>query len=125
MSFELTRQVLTYWYMVVKGFRCIRGDRGQPLLLLTGFAVFPLYADSGRLLAFVFVLGPYMDLVHSSELKKCPRCSSHLVHRSRRRGLIERVAHALLQISPYRCDECDHRYFRWRSSHHTRMHRAA
>ena len=72
-----------------------------------------------------FRFGAYMDLIHSSEQKKCPRCSSRLVHKSRRRGLAEKVAYALLQISPYRCGECDHRYFRWRSSNHAHMHRAA
>ncbi len=66
-----------------------------------------------------------MGLLNSSEQKSCPRCSSHSVRKSRRRGIVERVACALLQILPYRCQECDHRYFGRRSSHNDHMQRAA
>src|SRR5437879_3244154 len=115
--------MLTDEYMVVKDFRYLEGDLGSCYDYRV--CCIPLYATGKYVVRLHFVLGPYMDLIHSSEQKKCPRCSSHLVHRSRRRGLVEKMAHALLQISPYRCDECDHRYFRWRYSHHTHVHRAA
>jgi C4-type Zn-finger protein len=40
---------------------------------------------------------------------RCPRCSSKDVRRSRRRNLLERIASVL--IKPYRCDNCDYRFF--------------
>src|SRR6267154_3280420 len=99
--------MLTDKYMIVKDFRSIERDgRGATIYRVCCIL---LYEPGKYTTCLHFVLGPYMDLIHSSEQKKCPRCSSHLVHRSRRRGLIERVAHALLQISPYRCDECEDR----------------
>jgi DNA-directed RNA polymerase subunit RPC12/RpoP len=64
-----------------------------------------------------------MNLLHSNEQKNCPRCRSRLVHKSRRRGILERVACALLQVLPYRCEECDHRYFGWRTANQIRTRR--
>jgi predicted Zn-ribbon and HTH transcriptional regulator len=43
----------------------------------------------------------------------CPRCQSHRIHRSRRRGIFESRLLALLFIRPFRCLACDHRFFRW------------
>ncbi len=42
-----------------------------------------------------------MGLMRSSEQQSCPRCSSHLVRKSRRRGIVERVACALLQCKSF------------------------
>jgi uncharacterized protein with PIN domain len=51
---------------------------------------------------------------HSGELVAngplCPRCSSELVRRSRRRNLRDRVM-SLFSRLPYRCDECDLRFY--------------
>jgi len=44
----------------------------------------------------------------------CPGCQSDLTHRSRTRGILESLL-VFLRIRPYRCDECDCRFFRWRA----------
>jgi len=44
----------------------------------------------------------------------CPICESDNVYRSRRNGLIEWVLHHLLFKSPYRCQDCNERFFRSR-----------
>ena len=46
----------------------------------------------------------------------CPNCESASIRRSRRNGPVEYVLHTLLFISPYRCRDCDTRYFRFRFS---------
>jgi hypothetical protein len=66
-----------------------------------------------------------MGLIQFSEQKICPRCHGKSVHRSHRRGAVERVVCALLLISPFRCDDCDHRYFRFRPVRETQAHRHA
>jgi transposase-like protein len=42
----------------------------------------------------------------------CPDCQSGRIHRSRTRGIVESLL-VFLRIQPYRCDECDYRFFRW------------
>ena len=65
-----------------------------------------------------------MGLIHFGEQKICPRCQGESVHRSHRRGMVERVVCALLLISPFRCEDCDYRYFRFRPlrAHATHRH---
>jgi uncharacterized protein with PIN domain len=41
----------------------------------------------------------------------CPYCHSPLVHRSRKRSMVERAVSRLLFIEPYRCFHCDRRFF--------------
>lgn len=53
-----------------------------------------------------------MRTLHKCSL--CPRCASSVVHRSRRKGLLERTLFAALFVNPYRCESCDERYFRLR-----------
>jgi hypothetical protein len=43
-----------------------------------------------------------------------PNCASRTFHRSKRKGLLEQVLHSFLLVNPYRCNECDQRYFRFR-----------
>jgi hypothetical protein len=43
----------------------------------------------------------------------CPACQGTRVYRSRRRGLWERHSR-LIRLTPYRCDTCGHRYWRFR-----------
>jgi hypothetical protein len=57
---------------------------------------------------------------HNSPI--CPLCRGRTTHRSRRDGLIERITHYLLFRSPYRCLDCDHRFFRSRFSHSFESH---
>ena len=42
--------------------------------------------------------------------KRCPSCGSLNVHRSHRKGLVERVIIPLLRLRPYRCEDCDARF---------------
>lgn len=51
-----------------------------------------------------------MDAVKTSK-RACPSCGCTDVHRSHRRGLIDRGLNRLLRISPYRCEDCDKRFY--------------
>lgn len=53
----------------------------------------------------------------------CPGCKSELTHRSRTRGIVESLP-VFLPIRPYRCDECDCRFFRWRVQHKSKASRS-
>lgn len=46
----------------------------------------------------------------------CPDCQSDVIRRSRTRGIAESLL-AYLRIRPYRCEECDHRFFHWSLQH--------
>jgi predicted Zn-ribbon and HTH transcriptional regulator len=46
----------------------------------------------------------------------CPECQSDQIHRSKTRGIVESIL-AYLLIRPYRCEECDYRFFRWSIRH--------
>src|ERR1700676_4582688 len=43
----------------------------------------------------------------------CPRCHSLQIHRSRRYGNLESGLLSILLLQPFRCDNCNHRFFRW------------
>jgi len=43
----------------------------------------------------------------------CPQCSSERIHKSRRFGIIERKILAFILVRPFRCENCDFRFFRW------------
>jgi len=47
---------------------------------------------------------------------KCPNCNSTTAYRSRRIGAIEFLLHYVFFTSPYRCKECEYRYYRSRSA---------
>jgi hypothetical protein len=52
------------------------------------------------------------NVTQSSHLKQaCPQCGCTAIHRSRRRGVIERHFFRVLRLSPYRCEGCDSRFF--------------
>jgi hypothetical protein len=53
----------------------------------------------------------------------CPYCQSDLTHRSRTRGIVESLL-VFLRIRPYRCDECDCRFFRWGVQHKSKATRS-
>ena len=44
----------------------------------------------------------------------CPRCSSRKIRRTKRKGFWERVILDSVGIRPYRCEECDERFLRYR-----------
>jgi transposase-like protein len=41
----------------------------------------------------------------------CPLCASEHLHRSRGRGIYERILLRAIGKYPYRCDECDERFY--------------
>ncbi len=43
----------------------------------------------------------------------CPSCSSLRIHRSRRKGFLESGLLTMLFVRPFRCELCNHRFFRW------------
>jgi hypothetical protein len=43
----------------------------------------------------------------------CPNCLSSLTHRSKTRGIRESIFFAMIFRRPFRCEECDLRFFRW------------
>jgi len=47
----------------------------------------------------------------------CPSCKGKRVHRSHRKGLLERVLLPLIGRRPYRCRDCGHRFYAWRFGH--------
>jgi hypothetical protein len=42
----------------------------------------------------------------------CPLCRSKRIHRSKRKGIVERVILPMIFIRPFRCEKCDFRFFR-------------
>jgi DNA-directed RNA polymerase subunit RPC12/RpoP len=43
----------------------------------------------------------------------CPNCGSASTHRSKTKGFQETVFLAMIFSRPFRCEECDSRFFRW------------
>ena len=41
----------------------------------------------------------------------CPHCQSKALRRSKRRGLFESIVLSLTPLRPFRCKECDHRFY--------------
>jgi hypothetical protein len=46
-------------------------------------------------------------------MRTCPQCRGNDIHRSRRCTGLERYLLPLLLLRPYRCADCDQRYFGW------------
>jgi hypothetical protein len=61
-----------------------------------------------------------MTLVEKSHV--CPNCKGTSCYRSRRRGALEFFFHYFLFTSPYRCKDCDTRYYRTRMAKDARKH---
>lgn len=53
---------------------------------------------------------------HPASKLLCPRCGSDWTYRSGRIGIFEKRVLRALQLSPYRCDSCNRRFYH-RSSH--------
>jgi hypothetical protein len=43
--------------------------------------------------------------------RQCPSCKSEKIRRSRRKGAFEKALSRVIFLYPYRCKECDERYF--------------
>ncbi len=52
-----------------------------------------------------------MELCFAKTLYTCPNCESSMIRRSMRRGFVERVFLRLTLVWPYRCDDCDLRFW--------------
>ena len=48
-----------------------------------------------------------------NRMRRCPRCDSGEVRRSKRRGLTERYLLSAIALKPFRCQNCGNRFFRW------------
>jgi len=55
-----------------------------------------------------------MDMETMQTLSKviCPRCGSEWVYGSERYGIFEQRILRAIQVSPYRCDRCNYRFYR-------------
>jgi hypothetical protein len=45
----------------------------------------------------------------------CPHCKSKYIHRSKRRGIFELSVLTLVPIRPFRCEDCDRRFYSFAS----------
>lgn len=52
-----------------------------------------------------------MELYFAKTLYSCPSCESAAIRRSTRRGFVERVFLRVALVWPYRCDDCDSRFW--------------
>ena len=48
--------------------------------------------------------------------RRCPFCGAQTIRRSRRRGVIERYLMPAIRMRPYRCEDCDYRFYSTSSS---------
>lgn len=55
-----------------------------------------------------------MELCFAKTLFHCPNCESEAIRRSERRGFVECVFLRLALVWPYRCDDCDLRFWGFR-----------
>jgi len=46
-------------------------------------------------------------------MMSCPLCDSKRIHRSRRKGIMERGILAIIFVRPFRCEGCESRFFGW------------
>jgi|ERR1700693_648971 len=52
-----------------------------------------------------------MHLTFAKRVCECPICASSSVRRSARTGFVERIWFRLAFVWPYRCDDCDSRFW--------------
>ena len=46
--------------------------------------------------------------------RRCPRCHTYTAVRSRRRGAFENIVLRFVLMRPFRCRECNHRFYAFR-----------
>ena len=66
-----------------------------------------------------------MSILRVVRRMECPECGSGMMHRSRRKGVVEKVLCGVLPIHPYRCNDCDYRFFRLRLANSAEKRRPA
>jgi predicted RNA-binding Zn-ribbon protein involved in translation (DUF1610 family) len=52
-----------------------------------------------------------MELRFAKTLYECPDCASAAIRRSTRKGFVERFFLRMAMVWPYRCDDCDSRFW--------------
>lgn len=52
-----------------------------------------------------------MKMLYVMRSHKCPICGSTNIHRSKRRGIAERVACRVTPVRPFRCNNCEARIY--------------
>lgn len=58
-----------------------------------------------------------MYLTFAKTISECPICASGSVRRSRRKGAIERIWLRLAFVRPFRCKDCDSRFWGFHRSY--------
>jgi hypothetical protein len=58
-----------------------------------------------------------IHLTFAKRISECPACESSSVRRSTRKGFVERVWFRIAFVWPYRCDDCDSRFWGFRRSY--------
>jgi len=87
-----------------------------PILGLTAVWSIPSPFETAVVEPLFCLEGCSMKLIlDEAQTGHCPDCGSASLHRSRRKDFVESFLHYALFISPYRCDECYERHFRFRS----------
>jgi hypothetical protein len=62
-----------------------------------------------------------MHLTFAKRVSECPVCEGSSVRRSRRTGFVERIWFRLAFVWPYRCDDCDSRFWGFQRSYPARL----
>jgi len=57
-----------------------------------------------------------MHLTFAKKASECPVCESNSVRRSTRTGFVERIWFRFAFVWPYRCDDCDSRFWGFQRS---------
>lgn len=60
-----------------------------------------------------------MHLTFAKRISECPACESTSVRRSTRKGFVERTWFRLALVWPYRCDDCNARFWGFHRSYQT------
>ena len=60
-------------------------------------------------------------IVSGEESGQCPSCKSRKLRRTHRIGIVERSLSKIFGLRPYRCKECDERFFRIRTHREARV----
>ena len=54
-----------------------------------------------------------VDALGEIQMIRCPSCDCRRTHRSRSKGLLEKWLLAMICVRPFRCEQCDERFFAW------------